>query len=42
VLAELHSDYKTGIDNAKKRILDAIKISKVKPQKPKLIKRVID
>jgi len=42
VLAELHSDYKTGIDNAKKRILDAIKISKVKPQKPKMIKRVID
>jgi pyrimidine-nucleoside phosphorylase len=42
VLAELYSDSKTGIDNAKKRILGSIKISKVKPQKLKLIKTIID
>ncbi len=42
VLAELYSDSKAGIDAAKKRILDAIIISKVKPQKPKLIKKVFD
>jgi pyrimidine-nucleoside phosphorylase len=42
VLAELYSDSKSGIDNAKKRILDAIKISKTKPQKLKLIKTIIN
>jgi pyrimidine-nucleoside phosphorylase len=42
VLAELFSDSKTGIDNAKKRILDAIKISKTKPQKLELVKTIIN
>lgn len=42
VLAELYSDSKTGIDNAKKRIASAIKISKSKPQKLKLIKTIIN
>ena len=42
VLAELYSDSKSGIDNAKKRITSAIKISKSKPQKPKLIKTIIN
>lgn len=41
VLAELYSDSKSGIDNAKKRILSAIKIAKVKPNRLKLIKKVI-
>jgi len=41
VLAELSSDLKSGIDNAKKRIASAIKISKLKPEKIKLIKRII-
>ncbi len=41
VLAELFSDSKSGIDNAKKRIIGAIKISKSKPQKLKLIKTII-
>lgn len=42
VIAELYSDSKSGIDAAKKRISRAVKISKPKPQKPKLIKTVID
>lgn len=42
VLAELYSDSKTGMENAKKRIMSAIKISKVKPQKLKLIKTIIN
>ncbi len=42
VLSELFSDSKSGIDNAKKRILRAIKISKIKPQKLKLIKTIIN
>ena len=42
VLAELYSDSKSGIDNANKRIAKAIKISKSKPQKLKLIKTIID
>ena len=42
VLAELFSDSKSGIDNAKKRIASAIKISKSKPQKLKLIKTIIN
>ena len=42
MLAELYSDSKSGIDNAKKRITSAIKISKSKPQKPKLIKTIIN
>ncbi len=42
VLAELYSDSKTGIDNAKKRIASAIKISKSKPEKLKLIKTIIN
>jgi len=42
VLAELYSDSKSGIDAAKKRIQNSIKISKIKPQKPKLIKTVIN
>ena len=41
VLAELFSDSKSGIDNAKKRIIGTIKISKSKPQKLKLIKTII-
>lgn len=41
VLAELYSDSKTGVDSAKKRILNAIKISKTKPHKPELIKTII-
>ena len=41
VLAELCSDSKSGMDNAKKRVLNAIKISKAKPKKLKLIKKVI-
>lgn len=40
-LAEIYSDSKTGIENAKKRIISAIKISKSKPKKLKLIKEVI-
>jgi pyrimidine-nucleoside phosphorylase len=42
VLAELFSDLKSGIESAKKRIASAIKISKSKPQKPKLIKTIIN
>jgi pyrimidine-nucleoside phosphorylase len=42
VLAELFSDSKSGIDNAKKRIDNVIKISKSKPQKQKLIKTIIN
>lgn len=42
MLAELFSDSKSGIDNAKKRIASAIKISKSKPQKLKLIKTIIN
>ncbi len=42
VLTELYSDSKLGIDNAKKRIASAIKISKSKPQKLKLIKTIIN
>ena len=42
VLAELYSDSKSGIENAKKRITNAIKISKSKPQKLKLIKTIIN
>jgi pyrimidine-nucleoside phosphorylase len=42
VIAELHSDSKSGIDEAKKRITNAIKISKSKPQKLKLIKTIIN
>jgi pyrimidine-nucleoside phosphorylase len=41
-LAELYSDSKVGIDAAKKRIESAIKISKSKPQKLKLIKTIIN
>lgn len=40
-LAEIFSDSKTGIDNAKKRITSAIKISKSTPKKLKLIKEFI-
>ena len=42
ILAELLSDSKSGIDNAKKRIANAIKVSKSKPQKLKLIKTLIN
>jgi len=42
VLAEIYSDSKTGIENAKKRITNAIKISKSKSQKPKQIKTIIN
>jgi pyrimidine-nucleoside phosphorylase len=41
VLAELYSDSKSGIDNAKKRIVSSIKISRTKPNNLKLIKKVI-
>jgi pyrimidine-nucleoside phosphorylase len=41
VLAELFSNSKAGMDIAKKRIANAIKISKSKPKKLKLVKRVI-
>jgi len=41
-LAELFSDSKTGIDNAKNRIASAIKTSKSKPQKLKLIKTIMN
>ncbi|HQF42219.1 MAG TPA: thymidine phosphorylase [Ignavibacteriaceae bacterium] len=40
VLAEIFSDSKTGIENAKKRISLAINISTSKPKKVKLIKKV--
>jgi len=40
VLAEIFSDSKTGVESAKKRIESAVKISKSKPGKPKLIKKV--
>lgn len=42
VIAELYSDSRAGIEAAKKRISTTIKISKTKPQKPKLIKTVIN
>ncbi len=42
VLAEIYSDSKSGIESAKKRIIGATKISKSKPQKPKLIKTIIN
>lgn len=42
VLAELFSNSKSGMDNAKKRITNAIKISKSEPQKLKLIKTIIN
>lgn len=42
VLSELFSDSKIGMDNAKQRIIGAIKISKSKPQKLKLIKTIIN
>jgi pyrimidine-nucleoside phosphorylase len=41
VIAELHSDSRSGIDEAKKRITKAIKISKSKPKSPDLIKTII-
>lgn len=41
VLAELFSDSKSGVDSAKKRIIEAIKISKLKPHKLKLIKTIL-
>jgi pyrimidine-nucleoside phosphorylase len=41
VLAELFSDSKSGIDNAMRRIISAIKISNSKSQKLKLIKNII-
>jgi pyrimidine-nucleoside phosphorylase len=41
VLAELFSDSKSGMDNAKKRVSNAIKLSKSKPKKMKLVKEVI-
>ena len=41
VLADLYSDSKLGMDNAKNRVLNAIKFSKAKPKKLKLIKKVI-
>jgi pyrimidine-nucleoside phosphorylase len=41
-LAELHSDSKSGIEQAKKRIKQSIKISKSKPTPLKLIKTMID
>ncbi len=41
VLAELFSDSKSGMDNAKKRVSNAIKISKSKPKKLELIKEII-
>lgn len=40
-IAELFSDSKSGMDNAKKRITNAVKISKSKPKKLELIKEVI-
>ncbi len=41
VLAELFSDSKSGMDSAKKRVSNAIKLSKSKPKKSKLVKEVI-
>jgi pyrimidine-nucleoside phosphorylase len=41
VLAEIFSDSKKGIDTTKKRIENAIKISKTEPKKLKLVKKVI-
>lgn len=41
VLAELYSDSKSGIDAAKIRIENSLKISKTKPHKPQLIKTII-
>ncbi len=42
VVTELFSDSKLGMDSAKKRVLGAIKISKEKPQRLKLIKTIIN
>jgi pyrimidine-nucleoside phosphorylase len=42
VIAELHSDSKSGIDEAKKRIIRPVKLTKSKPQKLKLIKTIIN
>jgi len=41
VMAELFSDSKTGIDNAKKRMISSVKIFKSRTQKPRLIKTII-
>ena len=41
ILAELYSDFKPGIDAAKKRVFGAVKISKSRPKKLNLIKEVI-
>jgi len=41
VIAELFSDSKTGIDNAKKRMISSVKIFKSRTQKPRLIKTII-
>jgi len=40
-LAELFSDSKSGMENAKKRVSNAFKISKSKPKKLNLIKEII-
>jgi pyrimidine-nucleoside phosphorylase len=42
VIAELHSDSKLGIDEARKRIIRPVKLTKSKPQKLKLIKTIIN
>lgn len=42
VLAELYSDSKSGIEEAKKRIIAGVKISKTKPIIPSLIKKIIN
>ena len=42
ILAELYSDSKSGIEQAKKRITQSIKISNSKPSPLKLIKTIIN
>lgn len=42
VIAEMFTDKKNVLGAAEKRILDAIRVSKNKPKKPKLIKLVMD
>jgi len=42
IVAELFTDKKTILSNAEKRILGAVRVSKTKPKKQKLIKLIMD
>lgn len=41
LLAELYSDSESGIESAKKRIMASVKISKIKPVRPSLVKMIM-